>query len=130
MAYHSLYGRKLGIDENGVLRSQGALAIDEGTKTATAVAGAVTLSKLSGKITTEALSTAAAATYTLTLTNTKLLASDLIFVSVANGTNAVGTPAVATAKCAAGSASIVIQNIHASVALSGTLIISFTVQKA
>jgi hypothetical protein len=106
-----------------------SLAIDSGTKTATATAGAATLSKGSGVITSEALTTAAGATYTLTLTNTAIAAADMVFASVANGTATTGTPVVATVKPAAGSVVIIIQNIHASAAVNGTLKIAFAVLK-
>lgn len=134
MAYHSIYGRKLGIDENGVLRSQGAPSFDEGTKTATATGtggtGTATLSKVSGKVTTGALTTAAAATHVLTLTNTKIAATDQVYVSVCKGTATTGTPTVADVAPAAGSVVITIQNIHASAAVNGTLVVSFFVVKA
>jgi hypothetical protein len=134
MAYHSIYGRKFGINEDGTLISQGTLSIDDGTKTATATGtgatGTATLSKLSGKVTTGALTTAAAATHVLTLTNTKIAAADQVYVSVCKGTATTGTPTVADVVAAAGSVVITIQNIHASVAVNGTLVISFLVIKA
>ena len=43
--------------------------LDTGTKTATATAGAATLNKMSGTVTSESLTTAAGATYTLTVTD-------------------------------------------------------------
>jgi hypothetical protein len=57
------------------------------TGTATASAGAATLSKPTGVITSEALTTAAAAAYTLTLTNTLITTSSKVMASVSNGTN-------------------------------------------
>ncbi len=104
--------------------------LDTGTKTATAVTGAATLNKASGKITTEALTTAAGASYTLTLTNSQIAAADTVFVSLANGTNSAGLPMVGLVTPAAGSATIVVNNIHASAALNGTLVISFASMKA
>jgi hypothetical protein len=106
-----------------------SLAIDSGTKTAAATAGAATLAKGSGVITSEALTTAAGATYTLTLTNTAIAATDIVFASVANGTATTGTPVVTTVKPAAGSVVIIVQNIHASAAVNGTLKIAFAVLK-
>jgi hypothetical protein len=70
------------------------LGLDKGTKTAAATAGAATLSKTAGKVTSEALTTAAAAAYTLTITNTKVAAADQCFASVAYGTSTTGVPAV------------------------------------
>lgn len=107
----------------------GQFSVDKGTKTATATAGAATLSKSAGKITTEALSTAAAATYTLTVTNTRVAAADQVFVSVANGTNSAGSPQVQSVAPGAGSFVVVIRNAHASAAFNGTLVVSFFVVK-
>jgi hypothetical protein len=103
--------------------------LSTGAKTATAVAGAATLNKASGKITTEALTTAAGATYTLTLTNSQIAAADTAFVSIANGTNSAGDPAVGLVTPAAGSVTIKVVNRHASAALNGTLVISFASMK-
>lgn len=97
--------------------------------TATAVAGAATLSALRGKITTEALTTAAAAEYTLTLTNTQIAAGDLVFVTTDALTSA-GTPGVGGATVTAGQVVITITNLHASVAFSAAILISFMVVKA
>lgn len=101
------------------------LTVDSGTKTATATAGAATLNKGSGIVTSEALSTAAGATYTLTITNGTIVASDLVFASVQLGTATTGMPTVTTATAGNGTITIVVQNIHASAALNGTIKISF-----
>jgi len=106
-----------------------ALHVDTGTKTATASAGAATLNKMAGVITSESLSTAAGADYTLTLTNSDIAAADQVMASVQYGTSTAGTPAVATVATAAGSATIIVQNIHATAALNGTIKISFVVFK-
>ena len=104
--------------------------LDTGTKTATAVTGAATLNKATGKITTEALTTAAGASYTLTLTNSQIAAADTVFVSLANGTNSAGDPVGGRVTPAAGSVTIIVNNRHASAALNGTLVISFASMKA
>jgi hypothetical protein len=97
----------------------------------TAAAGAVTLNARQGKVTTESLTTAQNADYTLTLTNSAIAAADIVLVSVANGTNTQGTPLLSRVTPAAGSAVIVIANRHGtSQALNGTLVISFIVVKA
>lgn len=106
-----------------------ALAIDSGTKTATATAGAATLSKNSGVITSEALTTAAGATYTLTITDTAIAATDIPFASVWLGTATTGTPDVTSVTAGAGSLIIVVQNINASAALNGTINVGFFVLK-
>ena len=94
-----------------------------------AVSGAATLNKASGQITTEALTTAAAAEYTLTITNSMVSATDLVMASVQNGTNTTGAPVLRTVTPSAGSLAIVVRNDHASAALNGTLKISFVIFK-
>lgn len=101
------------------------LTVDAGTKTATATSGAATLNKGSGVVTSEALSTAAGATYTLTITNSTIVASDLVFASVQLGTATTGMPVVTTVTAGAGTLTIVVQNIHASAPLNGTIKVTF-----
>lgn len=108
-----------------VLADQVSLGV--GTKTASATAGAATLNQPSGVVTSESVTTAAAATYTLTLTNSKIAATDIVLASVGNGTNSAGTPEICSSTPANGSVVIVIRNAHASAAFNGTLKISFVV---
>ena len=99
--------------------------------TVTAAAGAATLSDLMGVVTTEALTTAQNAIYTLTLTNTKIAAADIVQVTVGHGTNTAGSPMLGTVTPAAGSCVITVHNKHATaVAFDGSLTIMFTVIKA
>jgi len=107
----------------------GALALDSGTKTASATTGAATLNKDAGVITSEALTTAAGAAYTLTLTNSSIAAADQVFASFANGTNTQGTLSLGTVTPGSGSVVIKVNNIHASEALNGTIKIAFMVLK-
>ena len=76
----------------GTLTVTGGLKQTMGAVAATA--GAATLAALQGKVTSEALTTAQNAIYTLTLTNTAIAAADIVLVSVANGTNTQGSPTV------------------------------------
>lgn len=108
----------------------GSLKLDTGTKTAAASAGAATLAKSSGIITSEALTTAAGAAYTLTITNSTAAAADIAFASAANGTNTQGWLHVERVTPGASSLVIVVRNIHASEALNGTIKIAFAVLKA
>jgi len=107
-----------------------ALHVDTGTKTATAVSGAATLNKMSGIVTSESLTTAAGATYTLTLTNSDIAAADIVMADVCLGSATTGTPSITTVKPGAGSVVILVQNLHASAALNGTILISFVTFKA
>lgn len=98
--------------------------------TVTGAAGAATLNNAgAGVITTEALTTAAAANFTETLTNNMIAATDIVLVSVGNGTNSAGTPVLTTVTPGSGSVVIVIKNDHATNAFNGTLKISFVVVK-
>ncbi len=96
-----------------------------GAGTATATAGAATLANRFGKITTEALTTAAAASYTLTITNTAIKATDMVMASVAYGTSTTGEPAVSRITPADGSVVIILRNNAAAAAVNGTLVISY-----
>jgi hypothetical protein len=102
-----------------------SLALDAGTKTASAVSGAVTLNKASGVITTEALATAIGGSYVLTITDSSVTATDQVFASVSLGTATTGAPAITTTKPGAGTIVITVQNISAAAALNGTLKIAF-----
>ena len=95
--------------------------------TATSTAGAATINAQTGLITTEALTTAAGATYTMTLTNNRINASSLVDVMIGKGTATTGIPTVTWVTAAAGSVVIILQNIHASAALNGTIKIGFSV---
>lgn len=92
---------------------------------ATATAGAATLNSVSGTITSEALTTAAGAAYTLTLANSKISAVSSVLVTVDNGTNTTAGLEVGRVTPAAASATILIWNRHASAALNGTIKIRF-----
>lgn len=108
-----------------------SLAIDDngnGGKTATAVAGAVTLNKNAGVITTEALTTAAAGIYALTITNSTIVATDSVFASVSLASSTTGAPSITGIKNSAGSVVIYIQN-SGSAAFNGTLRVAFFVLK-
>lgn len=125
----SIRGKRLGLSKDGhLVNPEGGFSPDTGTATATA--GAATLAKVAGKITSEALTTAAGALYTLTITNTKIEATDIVFASVAYGTSTTGTPVVTRVTPTANSLVIILQNIHASAALNGTVVVSFYAIKA
>jgi len=99
--------------------------------TVTASSGAATLNDLAGLVTTEDLTTAQNAIYTLTLTNNKIAAGDLVFVTVADGTNTQGTPMLGEVNPGSSTCTIKVINKHASAeAFNGTLKIGFFVVKA
>jgi len=96
---------------------------------ATAAAGAATLADLVGQVTTAALTTAAAAEYTLTLTNSKIAAGDIVFASV-DPNGSAGTPGIGGCEVSAGQVIITVTNLHAANALDGAIKINYMVVKA
>jgi hypothetical protein len=114
------------IDADGATLSAAGM---QASGTATATAGAATLNKLQGKITTESLTTAAAGEYTLTLTNSEIAASDIVLASVDPKTSA-GTPGIGGCKVTAGQVVITVTNLHASAAFDAAIQINFVVIKA
>lgn len=98
--------------------------VDNGTGTSTA--GAATVNTQVGVITTEALTTAAGATYTFTLTNSLIKATSTVIPSVGKGTATTGglTPIYVTP--AAGSCVMIFQNVTLA-AVNGTVLINFAV---
>lgn len=103
--------------------------LDVETGTATSTAGAATINAQTGLITTEALTTAAAATYTMTLTNSTITAGSIVLVTVGKGTATTGEPVVQFVTPAAGSCVILIRNVAAAAALNGTIKIGFKVEQ-
>ena len=93
----------------------------------TAVAGAAQIGTDSGIITTQSLTTAAAATATFTIGCSAATPFSLPMVSIQNGSNSAGSPVVTTVTPGNGVVTVVIQNIAASAALNGTLKISLIV---
>lgn len=116
-------------DHLGLNVNVGQLSLGKGTKTASATSGAATLNQPSGIITTESLTTAAAAEYTLTLTNSKIAATDIVLAAVGNGSSTTGTPGIGSATVSDGQVIITVSNDAASAAFNGTLKISFVVIK-
>lgn len=97
-----------------------------GAGTGTASSNAVTINRAAGVITTEALTTAAGATQAITLTSNKILAGDAVMAVVDPGAS-TGTPTVANVAVSASTAVVLIQNIHASVALNAAVKVYFMV---
>lgn len=99
---------------------------------AVATAGAATVAgmkALAGVITSEALTTAAGAEYTLTVTADLVTAADMVVCTVENGTNTTASPSIQTVTAAAGSFVVKVRNNHASAALNGTIKVKFRVIK-
>lgn len=119
--------RNVGLSGALTFSAGGTFVSDNGTATSTAAAA--TINKMSGVITTEALTTAANADYTFTLTNSLITANSNLIVSVGYGTATTGHPNIRKVTPGAGSATIVIHNDDVAVALNGTIIIQFFLVK-
>lgn len=104
----------------------GQLQMGLGTSTGT---NTPTINNGAGIITTAALSAAAGATASITLTNSRIAAGDQVFASL-DSNGSTGQPMIANVQVSAGQAIFVIQNIHASVALNAAVKISFLINKA
>jgi hypothetical protein len=92
--------------------------------TGTGATSTATLNNRWGKLTTAALTTAAAGTHVITLTDTAIAATDVVVGSVSYGTATTGDPTVSFLP-AAGTMTITINNRHASAAVNGTLVVSY-----
>jgi hypothetical protein len=93
----------------------------------TAVAGAAQINTDAGIVTTQALTTAAAATATFTVGCQAATASSLVLVSLQNGTNTTGVPVIQSVTPGNGVVTIVVLNAAAAAALNGTLKLSLIV---
>ena len=95
---------------------------------ASATTGAATVHTTAGTVTSESLTTAQNAIYTLTITNDKVKANSIVQATVANGTNTQGTPMIGRVQPADGSVVIQVINKHASSqAFNGTVKVNFVV---
>jgi len=118
-------GNTLVIGPGGSMENQNYGTVTQITSTTTGV----TLSKLSGSITTIAGTLAAAGEESFTVTNTLVAATDTVVACLAS-TASTGTPVVSVTAVAAGSFQITVANLHASAALNALLVINFYVLKA
>lgn len=94
--------------------------------TATGAGGAATLNADAGVVTTEALSTVVNATFTYTINNNKILATDIVFVSFSYGSATTGLPLLGLVQVSAG-AIVITANVRIA-NLDGSLKIAFARQ--
>lgn len=94
--------------------------------TGTEAANAVTVNALSGVITTSSLTTAAAGSYVITLTNSFVVSGARIMITRAGGTNTRRNFQI-DAVAGSGTATITIYNTEPTNALNGTVIFNFFV---
>lgn len=119
---------ELHIEDDGRLRLDAEAVIEVETGAVTLSTNAGTLDAIAGKITSEALTTAAGVAVTFTITNAMVAAADIILVTRQGGTSDEGTPEY-TVTPGAGSFTILLENRHASAAFDGTFIFGFLVIK-
>ena len=93
----------------------------------TTIATGVTLSKLTGQITTVASTLAALTSTQFTVTNTTVAATDIIVLGTTYA--GAGSPVLQAVKTVAGAFDILIVNGHATAALNAVLVINFAVIK-
>ena len=96
--------------------------------TATSTSAAGTLNTLSGKIITEALTTAVASTYAMVLTNSIITATSTVQAEVFSLTNTTPGFQVTAIVPAAGSCTITCTN-NGAAAINGTVVITFYIAK-
>lgn len=100
--------------------------VDVTSGVSTSTVGAATVNNQTGVITTESLTTAAAATYTFTLTNALINANSVVSVTAGKGTATTGGLVPIFTTPVAGSAVIIFQNVTLA-ALNGTVKLFFSV---
>lgn len=93
----------------------------------TEAANAVTASGNAGVITTSALTTAGAANYAITWTNTKITSTSVGTFTIQGGTNNATQNITFTFVPGAGTATLTIYNNTAATALNGTILIGYTI---
>jgi len=93
---------------------------------ATSATTGVTANKASGQITTVVQNIAAAGEVTFAVSNNIVTAKSVPVVSIASG-SVGGTPSASVTAVEAGTFSITISNLHATVAETGTLVLNFAV---
>jgi hypothetical protein len=96
--------------------------------TVTGAAGAATLNRNMGVVTTESLTTAASTTFLYTITNTRVAATDVVQVQISS--TGTGTPVVSNVIPGSGSFTVLIANVHTATAFNAACKLYFVVFKA
>lgn len=125
MSYNAKVYMKQGGEEM-YIKTGGKISAAVGAVTMSSNAG--TLNATAGKVTSEALTTAAAGAQALALTNSLVEAADIVLATVIGGTSTTGSAelkAVATAN----TITFTLTNRHASAAFNGTFIIGYLLIK-
>lgn len=113
------------------LQAFGGQAVDvtiTATATGTSGTSTVTLNTPLGVITTDAITTAAAATHVMTVTDSTVTATSIIHASVSQN-GSTGLPVITSIEPGSGSFIVRVTNLHASAAFNAALKIAFEVVK-
>ena len=114
---------------NGLLAfgSGGSVTADKSTLTANVGNSyAVTGNTMAGVLTTDSLTTAAAGSQAITITDSQVTTASAILVTRSGGTNSAGTPII-KAVPGTGSFVLTVENKHASSAFNGTFVFSYLI---
>lgn len=120
--------RNVTMDGTLTFNAGGLFNSDSGT--ATASAGTATLNKMAGKVTTNSMSTSPLNSFVLTINNSTIASTDMVFASVTNGTITTGIPLIGYITPGSGSVVIRIFNADSVNSFNGTVVVSFFVVKA
>lgn len=95
--------------------------------TAVASAGSATLNRRYGAVTTDSLTLASNALYSLTITNSKMTVNSAVAVNLYNGSNTITGLSIESVLPHNGSVKITIRNANPSNALNGTVMVNFKI---
>jgi len=123
-----------GVASTNVVCDQGATTMQAGSKisldkgTGAEVANAVTINAQSGQVTTSSLTVTPGSTYVITLTNSVIVTTSLIFLAIQNdGSNTMTDFDIQYATPTAGSVVLTITNNSVATNISGTIIFNFVI---
>ena len=123
--YHKQGGNELVVVSGGKITHEGQTAVTQ----ATSINTGVTCNALSGVITTVSQTVAAGAEADFVVTNSQVVATDVVVACIKTHTSA-GTFAVTVSAVGAGQFTLRLTNLDASVAGNNVLVINFFVIKA
>jgi hypothetical protein len=117
------------IDNQKMVMQVRTIAPDAVTATLATNAATLAAGRLAVQVTTEALTTAGAASQAFVLTVPGVTTTDLVFLTVVGGTNTTRA-FVLRGVCTANTVTVTLDNITAATALNGTIIFNAIIMKA
>lgn len=119
--------RNVTLDGTLTFNAGGALNAD--TSTATASGGTATLNKMAGKVTTNSMATSPLNSFTLTILNSTVAATDIVLATIGNFAT-TGIPVLINVTPSSGGITCSIFNADTITSFNGTVVVSFLVIKA